>query len=132
MYVPTGANAGTGSLLADYNPGNNTATQPVTIRRGDDVLADLKLPPTSILKIDVEGTERAVLEGLQEFIQGSRPSIIMEVSSETRRSFADAEEFKTLLPEGSEIFEIRRRFDRHALDSFEFDHCQGNILIQPR
>ncbi len=132
MYVPAGVNTGTGSLLADYNPDNNTATQPVDVRRGDGVLREVRLPPTSILKLDVEGTERAVLEGLQRFIQCSRPSIIMEVSAETRQSFASAEEFMALLPEDSELFEIRRRFDRHALEIFDFDHCRGNILILPK
>ena len=132
MYVPTGANTGTGSLLANYNPGNNTATQTVDIRRGDDVLRGMRLPSKSILKLDVEGTERAVLEGLQRFIQGSRPSIIMEVSAEIRQSFTDVEEFMALLPEDSELFEIRRRFDRHALKIFDFDHCRGNIIILPK
>ncbi len=92
----------------------------------------MRLPSTSILKLDVEGTERAVLEGLQRFIQGSRPSIIMEVSADIRRSFADVKEFMTLLPEDSELFEIRRRFDRHALKIFDFDHCRGNIIILPK
>ena len=104
IYVPTGADTGTGSLLVNYNPGNNAATQPVDIRRGDDGLREIRLPSISVLNLDVEGTERAALECLQRFIQGIRPSIIMEVSDEIRQSFAGAEEFMALLPEDSELF----------------------------
>ncbi|MGD0812236.1 MAG: FkbM family methyltransferase [Verrucomicrobiota bacterium] len=50
----------------------------VQIRRGDDVLSELGLPPPNVLKVDVEGFEPSVFAGLAQTIASHRPVIIFE------------------------------------------------------
>lgn len=53
--------------------------------RGDDVLAT---KPVGLMKIDVEGMEFDVLEGLQKTIERWRPIILIEVWQESRAALA--------------------------------------------
>ena len=131
FHAPTGVNTGTGSLLADYNPGNNTDTVLVRVRRGDDALRDAGITGPAILKIDVEGVERDVISGLSDFISAHRPEIIMEFSEATRRSLVDIDAFWGLLGPGYTVQSIRRFRDRYRLSPFELDAPQGNILLSP-
>ena len=45
----------------------------------DDLLARGELRPPTVVKIDVEGAEIAVLEGMRETIERHRPAIICEL-----------------------------------------------------
>jgi FkbM family methyltransferase len=131
FYAPTGSNTGTGSLSPDYNPDNNTEVLKVTQRRGDDVLSGDDFHGPVVIKIDVEGAEREVLEGLTGFMRDVRPTVIMELSAETRRSFGDCATFEAVFAPGSEFATILRQHDRYALAGFDFDQPHGNILITP-
>lgn len=51
----------------------------VCVRRGDELIAELKIPSLSAIKIDVEGAELEVIEGLTDTIRKKMPSIIFEV-----------------------------------------------------
>lgn len=90
--TPTGSNTDTGSLLPDYNPGNNTESTTMRACQSDDALRELGVATPAILKIDVEGAEREVLTALGAFIHDHYPNVIMEFSDATRRSFTDAED----------------------------------------
>ncbi len=62
FHPPTGANQGTGTL-GDRLPDNASSQSiPVQVVRGDDFFAANRLPPISLLKIDVEGFEVNALE----------------------------------------------------------------------
>jgi FkbM family methyltransferase len=58
------------SALATLQPGEGG----VTMARLDD----LALPPPHVVKIDVEGHERAVLEGARRIVAAHRPMIVLE------------------------------------------------------
>ena len=131
FYAPQGTNTGTGSLLADYNPGNNTDTLIAPVRRGDEMLTEAGIDGPAILKIDVEGAERDVVSGLSKFIAAHRPAIIMEFSEATRRSFIDVDDLRRLFGPDYTIQSIRRVRDRHRLAPFDFDAPQGNIFVSP-
>lgn len=49
------------------------------VARGDDVMRDLGLSSISTIKIDVEGNEGSVLQGLPATVQKFRPFVILEV-----------------------------------------------------
>ena len=83
FYAPTGSNTGTGSLLPDYFPGNNTESTSILACRGDDAHRELGVARPAILKIDVEGAEREVLTGLGAFIHNHYPNVIMGFSDAT-------------------------------------------------
>lgn len=60
------AGAGTHSLATDGHEG----TIEVEIVEGDRLIEDGEVPPPSVLKIDVEGAEQLVLEGLSDTLAG--------------------------------------------------------------
>ena len=45
----------------------------------DDLVGDGGLPPPALVKIDVEGAEIAVLEGMRDTIERHRPAIVCEL-----------------------------------------------------
>jgi len=51
----------------------------ISVRHGDEVIKDLNLESVALIKIDVEGAELEVLQGLRGTIQRFRPAIIFEV-----------------------------------------------------
>ena len=55
----------------------------------DDLVGSGELPPPTVVKIDVEGAELAVLAGMRETIQRHRPAIICELH-DTHRPFVVA------------------------------------------
>jgi FkbM family methyltransferase len=63
------------SLNADANPGFALEVVTVTMKRLDD----FGIRDSSLIKIDVEGHERAVLEGAVETIRATRPALLVEV-----------------------------------------------------
>jgi FkbM family methyltransferase len=54
----------------------------------DDLVESGELPPPTVVKIDVEGAEIAVLEGMRQTIDDHRPAIICELH-DTHREFCD-------------------------------------------
>jgi FkbM family methyltransferase len=55
----------------------------------DDLVGAGELPPPTVVKIDVEGAELAVLAGMRETIERHRPAIICELH-DTHAAFMDA------------------------------------------
>lgn len=54
----------------------------VPVQRLDDLWTAAGRPPTSLVKIDVEGAERLVLAGAQELIEACQPVLAVEVITE--------------------------------------------------
>jgi FkbM family methyltransferase len=54
-------------------------TLDVQIRRLDDLMTELSLPPPALMKIDVEGGEAHVVEGAVRVLSVHRPTILAEV-----------------------------------------------------
>jgi FkbM family methyltransferase len=90
-YAPTGDNQGVGSFVAEHWKGNeNIGT--LTIRNGDDMVAELGLTRLDFIKIDVERYEESVLKGLQKTLRKFKPLIVMEYA---KRDFSSEESFRT-------------------------------------
>ena len=58
--------------------------------RGETVVSaaradDLRLPPPTLVKIDVEGAERSVLDGMRGILAEHRPVLVIEVHGDQRR-----------------------------------------------
>lgn len=72
--------SGMGSITAKYTgqlDRRKTVVIPVKLVRGDDFLLKEKVPGPNIVKIDVEGAELAVLEGLNKSLQYSACRFIL-------------------------------------------------------
>jgi FkbM family methyltransferase len=68
------------SKLEDYGEHPNTEQViDVELVAIDDLVGSGELPPPTLVKIDVEGAEIAVLEGMRETIERHRPAIICEL-----------------------------------------------------
>ena len=72
--------SGMGSITANYpnQPDKDkTVVIPVQMFRGDDFLLDKGIPGPNVVKIDVEGAELAVLQGLEKSLQCSRCRFVL-------------------------------------------------------
>src|SRR5260370_12561276 len=69
---------------ARINLPDNAASENISVQvvRGDDFFTANHLPPITLLKMDVEGYETKVLEGLRETIWRDRPPIFVEIQKE--------------------------------------------------
>jgi FkbM family methyltransferase len=79
----------------------------VGVRKGDEVVSELELPAISTIKIDVEGGELEVLQGLSNTISEQQPFVIFEVLN----SF--------LVLSGEKLHEDVIQFRRERIDGME-------------
>lgn len=96
----------------------NRAHMSVTVRAAP--LDRLDPPPTGFMKIDVEGHERAVIEGAKGLIERDRPVMVIEIEERhTGRDIADELDFvealgyRTLVLKTGQL-STRDRFDPQA------------------
>lgn len=81
FHAPASANWGTGSFVPDVNDNRTAGNLPVL--RGDTAMARLGIDRVHIVKIDTEGFEIKVLNGLVETIARHRPIVVCEMSGPT-------------------------------------------------
>lgn len=74
-----------GSASIHRQAGGGAVSREVGVRPLDDLLRELAVEHPSLLKIDVEGHELAVVRGALETIARARPAIIVEYSPELAR-----------------------------------------------
>jgi FkbM family methyltransferase len=130
FHTPIDANQGTGTL-SDFLPGNASAeTIPVDVVRGDDFFLANRLPPVSLLKMDVEGYEAKALDGLRETIRRDRPPVLTEIHGPTRSGFETAERLKELLYPDHLLFDVGARRGNFVLRPFSFERT-GEALVLP-
>ena len=100
LYVNLEGNNGGSTTDADfYNTLKYQSKEiKVHLRRGDDVVADQAIPYVNLIKIDVEGLEAEVLEGLTQTIAQHQPILFLEwYHDKSREKFAKRDLFNTLL-----------------------------------
>lgn len=97
FYVPEITNSGTASFEDRSSWGHRKITAEVKI--GDEAVAAAGVSQLNLVKIDVEGFEKNVLEGLRGTIAKFRPLIFFEFENNTIQKFASEQEFYDLFPE---------------------------------
>ncbi|MCZ6684279.1 MAG: FkbM family methyltransferase, partial [Planctomycetota bacterium] len=97
---------------ASLIPGvNRTATDKfidVRVCNGDCYLGENDITRFDLIKIDVEGFESAVLDGLRRNIERNRPVVLVEISQESRSRFGALAEFQDRFPEGYRFHVVKR------------------------
>jgi FkbM family methyltransferase len=91
FYAGPDSNLGSASFVGDHS-NHNTLIGELEVRNGDEVVQQEKLYPINLMKIDVEGFEKNVLEGLHNTILQNRPLIILEMSATAISSFNNSEQ----------------------------------------
>lgn len=109
FYAPTGRNQGIGSFDAGTVSKGNKNLGKLALVRGDDYLAQNGLQDIALLKIDVEGFEKNVVEGLRDTLEKSRPLIVLEVTYGNSLSFASLNGLKAALPADYTLFRFNNR-----------------------
>lgn len=130
-YPPVGVNRGIGTLVKELAENGDTGGVEVRIERGDSLLATENGP--TVVKIDVEGSELAVLEGMRETLHRLRPAVVMELSDYTReRAGALSGVLERLYPEAEAWWVAGRPGRAH----YHLEPCDwgrtGDVLILPR
>lgn len=112
----------------------------IAVRAGDGIVREDKLAPPALLKIDVEGHEAQVIEGLEETIAEHTPVIVVEI---LERALEKAGPVADLLrTRGYRVFRMsgldraRQLFsfrNRLVLEPYDFDGpCENALAIPPR
>ena len=70
----------TASTIEGFRPADfYTSRQSIVVVKGDEILPQLQLKEISTVKIDVEGGELEVIEGMEQFLQANLPFVFFEV-----------------------------------------------------
>ena len=85
FYVPR-AMSGIGGLYEGFSGGRDRRRLTVRLRRLDDLLAGETIPGRVVMKLDVEGSELAVLRGAEAFLRDRLPLVLMELNPDSARA----------------------------------------------
>lgn len=113
FYAPAGPNLGTGSFQAGIN--DNLPSDSLLMRRGDAVVAELGLTRLDVIKIDTEGFEVRVLDGLRDSLARFQPVVVVELSLALRESRAIA----SLFPQGWTLLMADTHPESHVLRPYD-------------
>ena len=109
FYKPPEANLGIGSFVADWSSENTYYTE-LEIVVGDEELKKFNVDPVDLIKIDVEGYEIPVLQGLAQTLARHRPIVVFELSIHPANelSFKSIEHVKNAFPKRYEFLAFKR------------------------
>jgi FkbM family methyltransferase len=129
FHPPTGSNQGTGTLGEILPDNASPDTIQVEVVRGDDFFAANRLPPISLLKIDVEGFEANALEGMRETLWRDRPPILMEIQPETGPGPCRSARIEALLYPDHRLFEVGHSRGQYTLRPFAKGNTEEALVL---
>lgn len=103
FYAAEESNLGASSFAEHHRKGSRCLGD-MQLRIGDEVLAEAGVASVNILKVDVEGFEKPVLEGLSATITRSRPLMVVELTATTRDSIGCSNVFRALFPSDYQFY----------------------------
>ncbi len=122
FYAAGESNLGASSFAKEHR-NDSTYLGDMQLRIGDEVLKDAQLGSMDILKVDVEGFEKPVLEGLAESIRAHRPLMLVEFTETTRNSIANVDVFRSLFPDDYSFYYFatgKRDSGNYRLGSYSY------------
>jgi FkbM family methyltransferase len=134
-YPPNGTNIGVGSFIREHQSNDTSAGVSLRIERGDDYIPR-DIGTVTAIKIDTEGYEGFVLEGLQNTLRLHRPVVVCEMSATTASTLAAGKDFAALFPENYEFFLVSDHSTNATWALSKLQHGElissfGNILACP-
>jgi FkbM family methyltransferase len=138
-YAPRGSNQGTGSFVREHSSANDPTPLSLRLVKGDDFFEGASIEKLDLIKIDVEGFEKAVLLGLERTLVRHRPIVLMEYSETTQRFIRSMSELRALFPAGYQFYGIESRrvylwffeYGRYILEDLNSNVPPNEILAVP-
>ena len=130
-FAPSSSNLGTGSFIETVNQSNKKLRSKLQVVCGDEFFAEKGVEKIDIVKIDVEGYEKYVLEGLRQTLNETRPLILMEFTY-ARKMFSDEESLMELFPENYKALKLQTiGLNAYALQPFDFQMPTNDLILFP-
>ena len=107
FFAPPDKNMGAGSFVSEKRQGTGKPVGNFRVVKGDEWLEPLRLPSLDLIKIDVEGFEKYVLQGLAKSLRRYRPVLVIEVSNPQVGKIANRAELVRLLPEDYQLLNFQ-------------------------
>lgn len=132
-FEPTEHNSGTGSFQPEYSAKNRRTGILLELITGDAFVQQKSIGRIDFVKIDVEGFEHFVLEGMKTSLQTNRPIVMIEFGKQTQDHCKSADGFFSLFPPDYVFYKFGRPFTSMAtLDAFDFNTArQVNLICFP-
>lgn len=121
FYAAPDSNLGASSFRPGHNSGSAYLGD-MQLRRGDEVVRE-EAVKADIIKADVEGFEKFVLEGLRDTLWRDRPLLVVELSPSTRETLGGAQAFAALFPPDYVFYYFavgKHDSGRHRLAPFDY------------
>jgi FkbM family methyltransferase len=134
FYPPTGFNQGCGSFVPGHDVSNRGMPLRLPVVRGDDFIARMGLRPPTLIKVDAEGFDRQVLEGLRETIGRHRPVVFLDLIPPAREQFGSERELRAHFYADHVIKSVHPKpFGRtYRLDELCFTADSPLLVVLPR
>ncbi len=138
FIAPKGANLGTGAFVSGPVEGEGAPAEAAEIVHGDRFFREHGLPPATFIKIDVEGFEPQVFEGLKEVFRRDQPVVLAETLQDAQAGFGDFGALKRFF-DGARFFSVEPRAwrdgyrvveqtDRFGLETLIVPPKHGHII----
>ncbi len=121
FFKPPQNNLGTGSFIRNFSK-ENTPFKKLPIVRGDDFFKANNIKDFCIIKIDIEGSEKSAMEGLQQTLKKERPIVVMEYNLVGRNFFGKFESFEKIVPDGY-------LFKYFSTETYDYDTYTGRYQL---
>lgn len=128
-YAPLGSNTGTGSFDNHHANDRNRLSERLEVVNGDEYFEANGIDNIDLIKIDAEGFEKYVLLGLSKTLARSKPTVFMEISDSTLRTFDDPDELRRCVPECYEV--VYADISQAGIHYSQFDASRpGDVLLR--
>ncbi len=130
FLIPSGT-SGSAGIFAEHSATNQFKAIAVPIRRFDDLVIGQDFTGTTLIKLDIEGSETAFLLGAAKIISQLKPTLIIEIHPGTLKAAQTSGESLKLLLQNLgylEYAELEHWQDKFPLANLNTD-TQRNIVI---
>jgi FkbM family methyltransferase len=120
FFAPPDKNMGAGSFVSEKRQGTSKPVGNFRVVKGDEWLEPLRLPSLDLIKIDVEGFEKYVLQGLAKSLEQYRPVLVIEVSNPQVGKIANRAELVRLLPKDYQLLNFQLTTEQAITGKYQF------------
>jgi FkbM family methyltransferase len=121
FFAPPEKNIGSGTFLPERKQGAGKPVGDFRVVVGDEWLEPLQLPSLDLIKVDVEGFEKYVLQGLAKSLGRYRPVLVIEVNFPPIGKIANMAELKQLLPAGYQVLDFQCTSEQAITGNYKLD-----------